>query len=143
MDPVASSSSASSSAAQPQPPASSLPAYLDDLHPSASSPTYSHQSISIFSSSPNSSSDIDENEDSDDDDDDDEEARLAQQEWDEGVQQLQTALQLVFMPYLGKYFGRRYAYTLWNRYLRLGPTWAFWVDTIFPHWAVSLFGIAV
>lgn len=62
-----------------------------------------------------SSSSSVENEDYDDDDDvtvtDDSEAeRLAKLEWDESVRQLQLLLDVVLLPFLGKWAGRKWAY---------------------------------
>lgn len=39
-----------------------------------------------------------------------EEDRRAREEWDEGVRQLQTAFQIVIVPLIGKWFGRRWSY---------------------------------
>ncbi|KAK0566143.1 hypothetical protein OC844_000887 [Tilletia horrida] len=150
---ASSSSASSSSSSAAASPLQSPPRYLDDddddddedvsfraLQRSSAASLASISGASASSSSYTASSY-----------DSEEEARLAQEEWDEGIAQLQLALQLVFLPYLGKYLGRRYAYTLWNRYLRLGPSWAFcglgpatreriWsrVNTIIPNWAVAL-----
>jgi hypothetical protein len=44
------------------------------------------------------------------DDEEDEEYALAQQEWEESLKQLSQIVSAVFLPYLGKWFGRRYAY---------------------------------
>jgi hypothetical protein len=43
-------------------------------------------------------------------DSEEEELRLAQQEWDESVQQLQLLLTVVVMPFLGKWLGRRWSH---------------------------------
>jgi hypothetical protein len=50
-------------------------------------------------------SDLDEYDDSDDD----EELRLAQEEWDESVAQLQLLVSVVAMPWFGKWLGRRWS----------------------------------
>ncbi|KAE8218832.1 hypothetical protein CF319_g7362 [Tilletia indica] len=146
-----SSSSSSSSSSMPQPP----PPYLDDLP----QPHRHHSSLTSISSASDSDSSSDSSASTYDSE---EEARLAQEEWDDGIAQLQLALQLIFLPYLGKYLGRRYAYTLWNRYLRYGPTWRFFglntsattgtglsqggvwarMNSLVPSWAVALVSTA-
>ena len=40
----------------------------------------------------------------------DEEALLAQREWEESMEQLQTLLSFVLLPMAGKYFGRTFSY---------------------------------
>lgn len=40
----------------------------------------------------------------------DEDYRLAQQEWEESLQQLHQLLTVVLMPFLGKWLGRRWSY---------------------------------
>ncbi|KAI5123778.1 hypothetical protein M0805_000367 [Coniferiporia weirii] len=50
----------------------------------------------------------------------DEELRLAQQEWEENLQQLQLLVSVVLLPYVGKWLGRRWAHTAYARYTRLG-----------------------
>lgn len=45
-----------------------------------------------------------------------EEDRQLREEWDEGVRQLQTAFQIVLIPLVGKWFGRRWSY--WCKYRR-------------------------
>lgn len=42
--------------------------------------------------------------------DSDEEYRLAQEEWQESLQQLQQLVSMVALPMLGKFFGRRWSY---------------------------------
>ena len=39
--------------------------------------------------------------------DDDEELRIAQEEWDESIAQLQLLVSVVAMPFFGKWLGRR------------------------------------
>ncbi|KIY70971.1 hypothetical protein CYLTODRAFT_328811, partial [Cylindrobasidium torrendii FP15055 ss-10] len=41
---------------------------------------------------------------------DSDEYELAQQEWEESVQQLQQLFSFVLMPVLGKYLGRKWSY---------------------------------
>lgn len=43
-------------------------------------------------------------------DSDDEEYRLALQEWEESVEQLQQLLSIVIFPYLGRWIGRKWSY---------------------------------
>ncbi|KAG8761866.1 hypothetical protein FRC15_008787 [Serendipita sp. 397] len=45
---------------------------------------------------------------------------LLQQEWEEGVAQLQLIFVVVLMPWFGKYWGRKWAHVLHTRYLQLG-----------------------
>jgi len=80
--------------------------------------------------------------------DSDEEAFLAQQEWEESIEQLQKLFSFVFLPMAGKYFGRTFSYwgespstygtggglliilytpTAYARYLRLGIGKAFFL----------------
>lgn len=59
-------------------------------------------SVSSLSSSSSSS---------DDGYDSDEELRIAQQEWEENLRQLQLLLSVVLLPYVGKWFGRKWAHT--------------------------------
>lgn len=42
--------------------------------------------------------------------DSEEEERLAQLEWEESLDQLQQLFSVVFLPYLGKWLGRRWSY---------------------------------
>lgn len=60
------------------------------------------RSISSLDSSPDSS---------DDGYDSDEELRLAQQEWEENVRQLQLLVSVVLLPYVGKFLGRKWAHS--------------------------------
>ncbi|KDN53003.1 hypothetical protein K437DRAFT_260979 [Tilletiaria anomala UBC 951] len=48
--------------------------------------------------------------------DSEEAARLAQQEWDETVRQFQTIVQIMVLPYIGKYFGRKWGYWVFARW---------------------------
>ena len=90
-------------------------------------------SISSLGSSSNSS---------DDGYDSDEELRLAQQEWEENVRQLQLLVSVVLLPYVGKFLGRKWAHSgkwcilllqsfflmtlaVYDRYARLGWSRAF------------------
>jgi hypothetical protein len=42
--------------------------------------------------------------------DPEEEYRLAQQEWEESLEQLQQLVSIVLMPFVGKWLGRRWSY---------------------------------
>lgn len=42
--------------------------------------------------------------------DEEEDYRLAQQEWEESLQQLHQLLTVVLMPFVGKWLGRRWSY---------------------------------
>lgn len=46
--------------------------------------------------------------------DDDEQYRLAQQEWEDSLIQLQQLCAAVLLPYFGKWLGRRWSY--WGNY---------------------------
>ncbi|KAH8102522.1 hypothetical protein BXZ70DRAFT_1006439 [Cristinia sonorae] len=55
-----------------------------------------------------------------DDDDDDDEYRLAQQEWEESLAQLQQLVTVVLLPFFGKFLGRRWSHWAYARYLKVG-----------------------
>ncbi|KAJ7225630.1 hypothetical protein GGX14DRAFT_349555 [Mycena pura] len=57
--------------------------------------------------------------------DSDEDLRLAQQEWEESLHQLQQLFSIVLLPFLGKWLGRRWSQWAFARYLRLGLGKAF------------------
>lgn len=59
-------------------------------------------------------------------DSEEEEQRLAQQEWDESVQQLQLLLTVVVFPFFGKWLGRKWSHILFERYQTLGLGKRFW-----------------
>ncbi|KAH8811871.1 hypothetical protein F5884DRAFT_783673 [Xylogone sp. PMI_703] len=48
----------------------------------------------------------------------------AQREWEASLQQLELILTMVVVPYAGKYFGRRFAYWSWAKYME----WLYDVD---------------
>ncbi|KAF8739356.1 hypothetical protein AX14_009924 [Amanita brunnescens Koide BX004] len=64
--------------------------------------------------------------------DDDEEYRLAQQEWEESLMQLQQLCAAVLLPYFGKWLGRRWSYWAYARYLKLGLGRQFFLGGILP-----------
>ncbi|RMZ77748.1 hypothetical protein DV737_g4226, partial [Chaetothyriales sp. CBS 132003] len=50
----------------------------------------------------------------------------AEREWKESLQQLELLLSLVIVPYLGKYFGRKFAYWGWKRLME----WKYPVEVV-------------
>ncbi|KDQ30905.1 hypothetical protein PLEOSDRAFT_1070336 [Pleurotus ostreatus PC15] len=57
--------------------------------------------------------------------DSEEEYLLAQQEWEESLQQLQQLVGALLLPYFGKWLGRQTSHWAYARYLRLGLGKAF------------------
>ncbi|KAJ7071138.1 hypothetical protein C8F01DRAFT_975094 [Mycena amicta] len=57
--------------------------------------------------------------------DEDEELRVAQQEWEESLHQLQQLFSIVLLPVFGKWLGRRWSQWAYTRYLRVGLGKAF------------------
>ena len=53
------------------------------------------------------------------DDSDDEEYRLAQQEWEESLEQLAQIVSVALLPFLGRWLGRRWSY--WGMFMMLSP----------------------
>jgi hypothetical protein len=53
------------------------------------------------------------------DDSDDEEYRLAQQEWEESLEQLAQIVSVALLPFLGRWLGRRWSY--WGMFITLYP----------------------
>ncbi|KAL9054872.1 MAG: hypothetical protein Q9162_003905 [Coniocarpon cinnabarinum] len=45
----------------------------------------------------------------------------ADREWRESLQQLELLLTMVLVPYVGKYFGRKFAYWAWGKWM----TWMY------------------
>ncbi|KAL7913878.1 hypothetical protein GGI35DRAFT_475718 [Trichoderma velutinum] len=41
----------------------------------------------------------------------------AQAEWDRSLEQLQLLLTMILVPWMGKLFGRRFAYWSWGKYM--------------------------
>ncbi|KAL2109368.1 hypothetical protein VUR80DRAFT_2534 [Thermomyces stellatus] len=41
----------------------------------------------------------------------------AQEEWERSLEQLQMLLTMILIPFAGKYFGRKFAYWSWGRYM--------------------------
>ncbi|TDL28720.1 hypothetical protein BD410DRAFT_681677, partial [Rickenella mellea] len=57
--------------------------------------------------------------------DSDEDYRIAQQEWEDSLQQLQLLISVFLMPFVGKWLGRKWSHLAHARYQRLGLGWAF------------------
>ncbi|TAQ90869.1 hypothetical protein B7494_g825 [Chlorociboria aeruginascens] len=51
----------------------------------------------------------------------------AQREWEASIQQLELVMTMVIVPFVGKYFGRRFAYWSWAKYME----WLFPVEVRF------------
>lgn len=41
----------------------------------------------------------------------------AQKEWEESLEQIQLLLTMIVVPFAGKFFGRKFAYWSWARYM--------------------------
>ncbi|KAG2150115.1 hypothetical protein BD769DRAFT_378189 [Suillus cothurnatus] len=59
--------------------------------------------------------------------DSDEDYRLAQKEWNESLEELQQLALVLLLPWVGKYFGRRCSYWLYDRYTRVGLGKSFFI----------------
>lgn len=53
----------------------------------------------------------------------------AEREWKESMQQLELLLSMVLVPYLGKYFGRKFAYWGWKQFME----WKYPVEIVFTN----------
>ncbi|CAM1500896.1 Fc.00g100580.m01.CDS01 [Cosmosporella sp. VM-42] len=51
----------------------------------------------------------------------------AQAEWERSLEQLQLILTMMIVPWMGKYFGRKFAYWSWARYME-------WVHNVDVRW---------
>jgi Mitochondrial import 2 len=58
-------------------------------------------------------------------DSDDEGHRLAQQEWEESLEQLAQIVSVVLLPFLGKWLGRRWSY--WGECIHFPPLSSFFI----------------
>ncbi|GAA5826022.1 hypothetical protein JCM3770_001198 [Rhodotorula araucariae] len=58
------------------------------------------------------------------------EAVEAQLQWEESVRQLQALVNLVAVPWISRYFGRKWAYFMFERYLGIGLGWRFWIGPL-------------
>ncbi|GAA6000803.1 hypothetical protein JCM10207_004667 [Rhodosporidiobolus poonsookiae] len=63
--------------------------------------------------------------------DSDYEAELeAQRQWEESLRQLNALVSLVVVPYVSRYFGRKWSYWLFERYLNVGLGKRFWLGPL-------------
>jgi len=53
----------------------------------------------------------------------------AQREWEASLQQLELMLTMIIVPYAGKYFGRKFAYWSWGKYME----WMYPVEVRFTN----------
>lgn len=53
----------------------------------------------------------------------------AEREWKESMKQLELLLSMVLVPYLGKYFGRKFAYWGWKQFME----WKYPVEVVFTN----------
>ncbi|KAH8170513.1 hypothetical protein LIA77_09294 [Sarocladium implicatum] len=53
----------------------------------------------------------------------------AQEEWERSLEQLQLLLTMLIVPWMGKYFGRKFAYWSWARYME----WAHDVEVLWTN----------
>ncbi|WYZ41556.1 hypothetical protein EsH8_V_000451 [Colletotrichum jinshuiense] len=51
----------------------------------------------------------------------------AQEEWERSLEQIQLLLTMVLVPFAGKYFGRKFAYWSWSRYME-------WMHNVEVRW---------
>ncbi|GAA6059647.1 hypothetical protein JCM10212_004150 [Sporobolomyces blumeae] len=58
----------------------------------------------------------------------------AQLQFEESVRQLQSLVNLVVVPWVSRYFGRKWAYSLFERYLNLGLGKPFWLGRNLTVW---------
>ncbi|GAA5863425.1 hypothetical protein JCM1840_007522 [Sporobolomyces johnsonii] len=58
------------------------------------------------------------------------EALEAQLQWEDSVRQLQALVNLVVVPWVSRYFGRKWAYWLFERYLDIGLGKRFWLGPL-------------
>ncbi|KAI6047728.1 hypothetical protein EDC04DRAFT_2555580 [Pisolithus marmoratus] len=66
----------------------------------------------------------------------DEDYRIAQQEWEESMQELQQLAFVLLLPWVGKFLGRKTSYWLYDRYQRVGLGKAFFLgdpSQLFQH----------
>ncbi|KAL2441503.1 hypothetical protein ABEF95_015195 [Exophiala dermatitidis] len=56
----------------------------------------------------------------------------AEREWKESLQQLELLLTMVIVPYMGKYFGRKFAYWGWKQFME----WKYPVEIVVTNKAV-------
>ncbi|KAJ8105516.1 hypothetical protein OPT61_g10127 [Boeremia exigua] len=58
--------------------------------------------------------------------DEDEYISDAEREWRESLQQMELLLTMVMVPYIGKYFGRKFAYYGWAKFME----WKYPVEVV-------------
>ncbi|KAJ4374501.1 hypothetical protein N0V86_007370 [Didymella sp. IMI 355093] len=58
--------------------------------------------------------------------DEDEYVSDAEREWRESLQQMELLLTMVMVPYIGKYFGRKFAYYGWAKFME----WKYPVEVV-------------
>ncbi|KXH33792.1 hypothetical protein CNYM01_10340, partial [Colletotrichum nymphaeae SA-01] len=51
----------------------------------------------------------------------------AQEEWERSLEQVQLLLTMIIVPFAGKYFGRKFAYWSWSRYME-------WMHNVEVRW---------
>jgi hypothetical protein len=51
-----------------------------------------------------------------------------QREWEQSLEQLQLLLTMILVPFAGKYFGRKFAYWSWSRYME-------WMHNVEIQWS--------
>lgn len=85
-------------------------------------PELSHSYHEIAASDNDEIDSLPSSDDSSDISDVDEFKSDAQKEWEASLQQLELLLTMVVVPYMGKYFGRKFAY--WGRW------WGFYKETV-------------
>ncbi|BGP13269.1 hypothetical protein JCM10213_004961 [Rhodosporidiobolus nylandii] len=54
----------------------------------------------------------------------------AQLQWEESLRQLNALVNLVAVPWISRYFGRKWAYSLFERYLNVGLGKRFWLGPL-------------
>ncbi|GAA5981954.1 hypothetical protein JCM5350_006578 [Sporobolomyces pararoseus] len=65
------------------------------------------------------------------------EAREAQLQFEESLRQLQSLVNLVVVPWVSRYFGRKWSYYLFERYLKVGLGKQFWVGRTVSNWLIE------
>ncbi|GAA5863255.1 hypothetical protein JCM5353_008121 [Sporobolomyces roseus] len=65
------------------------------------------------------------------------EDRDAQLQFEESIRQLQSLVNLVVVPWVSRYFGRKWSYYLFERYLKVGLGKKFFVGVRAADWLVG------
>ncbi|GAA5936983.1 Mim2p [Sporobolomyces koalae] len=153
LDGIASSSSPTTTGGSPQPPTAlvtDFEGYLSSsqwLEPPRTFPPKRQDPTTMSGRNPRSrstsstssirylsSSDDDEEETEDEDDYYEREAQL---QFEESVRQLQALVNLVVVPWVSRYFGRKWSYALFERYLQVGLGKRFFVGNRISTWLVT------